>query len=138
MKSQGKHLVRKKVIAYEAAAFAGIIILIWLDELIDLPHLLWGAVPTPVNWGEAVFESAAALFVGLWIIYITGRLFHRMKYLEGILPVCASCKRIRDDKGSWHQLESYISDESDARFSHGICPECARKLYPEFKSDKDW
>ncbi len=55
-----------------------------------------------------------------------------VKTLSGLLPICASCKKIRDDKGYWNQIESYISEHSEAEFSHGICPECAKKLYPEF------
>jgi AmiR/NasT family two-component response regulator len=56
----------------------------------------------------------------------------QVKILSGLLPICASCKKIRDDKGSWHQLEVYIRDHSEARFSHGICPVCAEELYPGF------
>ena len=56
----------------------------------------------------------------------------KIKTLRGLLPICASCKRIRDDKGYWNQIEAYIRDHSEAQFSHGICPECKRKLYPEF------
>ena len=55
-----------------------------------------------------------------------------VKTLKGIIPICASCKKIRDDKGYWNQVESYIHDHSEAEFSHGICPECMKKLYPEF------
>jgi hypothetical protein len=55
----------------------------------------------------------------------------KIKTLSGLLPICASCKKIRDDKGYWNQIESYISDHSEAEFSHGICPECAKKLYPD-------
>ena len=55
-----------------------------------------------------------------------------VKILRGLLSICASCKEIRDDSGSWHQIESYIRDHSEAKFSHGICPKCAKKLYPEF------
>ena len=55
-----------------------------------------------------------------------------IKTLRGLLPICASCKRIRDDDGYWQQLEAYISDHSEATFSHGICPECVKKLYAEF------
>ncbi len=51
--------------------------------------------------------------------------------LRGLLPICASCKQIRDDKGYWHQIENYIRDHSEAKFTHGICPECAKELYPE-------
>lgn len=56
----------------------------------------------------------------------------QIKTLRGMLPICANCKKIRDDKGYWSQIESYITKHSDAVFSHGICPECAKKLYPEF------
>lgn len=54
-----------------------------------------------------------------------------VKTLSGFLPICASCKKIRDDKGYWNQVEGYIQKHSDAKFSHGVCPECAKKLYPE-------
>ena len=53
-----------------------------------------------------------------------------IKTLKGILPICANCKSIRDDTGYWNQIESYIRENSDARFTHGICPDCAEKLYP--------
>ncbi len=51
--------------------------------------------------------------------------------LKGFIPICASCKKIRDDKGYWEQIEKYIQDHSRAIFSHGICPDCIRKLYPD-------
>jgi PAS domain S-box-containing protein len=55
----------------------------------------------------------------------------RVKRLSGMLPICASCKKIRDDNGYWNQIEAFIANHSEAEFSHGICPACARKLYPE-------
>ena len=58
-----------------------------------------------------------------------------IKVLRGLLPICASCKRIRDDTGYWKQLEDYISDRSEAQFTHGICAECSRKLYPGIWED---
>ncbi|OKY75519.1 MAG: hypothetical protein BM485_07220 [Desulfobulbaceae bacterium DB1] len=59
----------------------------------------------------------------------------RVKLLSGLLPICASCKKIRDDKGYWKQIESYIRDHSEARFSHGICPECLKRFYPDIAED---
>lgn len=53
-----------------------------------------------------------------------------VKQLSGLLPICSSCKKIRDDKGYWNQIEGYIRDHSEVNFSHGICPECTKKLYP--------
>ena len=86
-------------------------------------------------------ELRARIQVGARVVklqeVLTGRLreleeaLSRIKQLHGLLPICASCKKIRDDKGYWNQIESYISDHSDAEFSHGICPDCAKSLYPE-------
>jgi PAS domain S-box-containing protein len=55
----------------------------------------------------------------------------RVKTLSGLLPICASCRRIRDKEGAWHKLEIYIRKHTQADFSHGICPECRRNLYPD-------
>ncbi len=58
-----------------------------------------------------------------------------IKTLNGLLPICASCKKIRDDKGYWNVVEKYIEDRSLAKFTHGICPDCIRKIYPSLKMD---
>lgn len=55
-----------------------------------------------------------------------------IKTLSGLLPICSACKKIRDDAGYWTQIEAYIKDHSDADFTHGICPDCAKKLYPDY------
>jgi hypothetical protein len=58
----------------------------------------------------------------------------RNKILGGLIPNCSSCKKIRDDKGFWNQLEHYIYEHSEATFTHGVCPECAEKLYGKYYS----
>lgn len=60
-----------------------------------------------------------------------------VKALSGLLPICASCKKIRDDKGYWNQIEHYIHTHSEAEFSHGLCPDCVKKLYPDFEISDD-
>jgi PAS domain S-box-containing protein len=60
-----------------------------------------------------------------------------VRTLRGIVPICANCKKIRDDKGFWNQVEKYVSDHTEAEFSHGICPECAQKLYPDISIEKE-
>ena len=57
----------------------------------------------------------------------------KVKLLSGLIPICASCKKIRDDKGYWNQIETYIRDHSEATFTHGLCPDCAKKLRREFE-----
>lgn len=63
------------------------------------------------------------------------RAIEEIKVLEGIIPICASCKKVRDDEGYWTQVDAYITKRTDALFSHGICPDCIRRLYPEFAED---
>ncbi|MGC1454553.1 MAG: PAS domain S-box protein [Nitrospirota bacterium] len=60
----------------------------------------------------------------------------KVNQLSGILPICSYCKKIRDDKGYWKQIELYVRDHSEAEFSHGMCPECAKKVYKEFEEFK--
>jgi hypothetical protein len=83
-----------------------------------------------------------ALIVPIWVIIrdvtrlektteqLQGAL-DSIQTLEGLLPICANCKNIRDDDGYWHRVEIYIRNNSKAEFSHGICPACAQKLYPD-------
>ncbi|MDA8134693.1 MAG: hypothetical protein M0T82_08710, partial [Desulfobacteraceae bacterium] len=60
-----------------------------------------------------------------------------VKQLSGLLPICSHCKKIRDDKGYWNQIEVYIDQHSEAKFSHGICQDCAKKYYPDYALYKD-
>lgn len=66
-----------------------------------------------------------------------GEALAQVKALSGLLPICSACKKIRDDQGYWNQIESYIHQHSEARFSHGICPDCMTELYPEMASELD-
>ena len=59
----------------------------------------------------------------------------QVKTLKGLIPICASCKKIRDDKGFWNNVEEYISDKTEAEFSHGICPDCMKSIYGDFTND---
>jgi len=63
---------------------------------------------------------------------VINSLRNEVNTLQGLLPICSSCKKVRDDKGYWSEVVKYISDRSEAKFSHSICPECLKDLYPEF------
>lgn len=63
------------------------------------------------------------------------RATNKIKRLSGLLPICSYCKKIRDDKGYWNEVEKYISDHSDAKFSHGICPGCLQEYYPDVRDE---
>ena len=66
-----------------------------------------------------------------------GRALGQIKTLRGIVPICASCKKIRNDAGYWQQVDVYVHNHTEADFSHGICPECMEMLYPEFGQEED-
>ncbi|MFU8779531.1 MAG: response regulator transcription factor [Kiritimatiellia bacterium] len=61
-----------------------------------------------------------------------------IKTLRGIIPICSACKKIRDDQGYWSRVEEYVSTHTEAQFTHGICPDCSRRLYPEYHEDSDF
>ena len=86
-------------------------------------------------------ELRARILVGVRVVQLQQALDKRIqdmeaalvqiKQMRGLLPICASCKKIRDDTGYWNQIELYIRDHSDVEFSHSICPPCAQELYPD-------
>jgi phosphoserine phosphatase RsbU/P len=94
-------------------------------------------------------ELIARVEVGCRMIAMQDRLSDKMselrdainqiKTLSGIVPICAGCKKIRDDQGYWNQVETYVSAHSEAQFSHGLCPECIKKWYPsmDMKDDEE-
>ncbi len=75
-----------------------------------------------LNISEGAREAAETLL----------KLKEEVKTLSGIVPICASCKKIRDDKGYWDKVETYVAAHTEAKFSHGLCPVCAKKLYPQY------
>jgi hypothetical protein len=94
-----KQKISRYLVGYELISFGALFVIPWLDELMDLPYLLLGADPTPVNVRESALESFLVLVIGLFTVYFTKKLLKEIKYLEGFLPICATCKKIRDDKG---------------------------------------
>lgn len=71
------------------------------------------------------------------LIYGLQQALSEVRVLRGFLPICAHCKKVRDDEGYWQQIENYIQQHSDAVFSHSICPDCFHSIYPEFSEQKD-
>ena len=133
MEQPGINLIAKKVCWYESSAILFVIALSWFDEVLDIPYVLLGGPATPINWRESVFESIIIAIVGGLIIRHTYKLLTRISYLESILPVCASCKKIRMDQEFWQGVKQVVQERASTEFTHGICPECIEKYYPELK-----
>lgn len=109
------------------------------DEIMDraIETNPYGYIVKPYDYGElrscisvALTKFEAAKERDRLIAELQAAL-QEVKKLSGLLPICAACKKIRDEEGGWHPIEDYITDHSEADFSHGVCPPCARKLYPE-------
>lgn len=90
-----------------------------------------GKIIATLSSGEDITEKKKIEAEREKLIHDLKEALTKVKTLSGLLPICASCKRIRDDKGYWRQIEVYIREHSEAVFSHGLCPECAKKLYPD-------
>ena len=93
-----------------------------------------GELRARVEGGRRMVELADALAAKIEELQ---RAMAEIKTLRGIVPICANCKKIRDDQGYWCQVEVYVRDHTEAQFSHGICPECIKKFYPESAKDAE-
>lgn len=100
-------------------------------EVIGVPRIKEGRITGQFGFVRDVTERKRSEAEKEKLIAELKEALSSVKTLSGLLPICASCKRIRDDQGYWKKLEEYISAHSDAIFSHCLCPECARKLYPD-------
>jgi len=98
---------------------------------------------------DIIMGSAVSLFFGFLLGYLRdttvrykrtseelARAISEVKRLSGLLPMCAHCNKIRDDSGYWRRVEDYLSEHSEAEFTHGLCPDCMKELYPELVDEK--
>lgn len=98
------------------------------QHFIVLSFIPWDFKSLMIN----VFSIGIFAIIAAVIHYFIYHKVNEINILRGIIPICSKCKKIRDDEGYWHQVESYISANSDAMFSHSLCPECIELLYPEY------
>ncbi len=132
----------RSILLLEAAAFLLVAAAIWLDELFDLPNLLYGTMPMRINFYEATSESLAVIALGAVIVLLTRRYLKRIAALEELLPICMFCKKIRkpdadpERQESWEAVEHYVHQRTGTQFSHGFCPECGMKHYGEVLREK--
>ena len=125
----------KKIILIEIIGFIGILLIVWFDEIIDIPHLIFRTSATPPNYPESFFESFLIILLAITIIILTQTILKRLKYLEGLLPICSFCKKIRS-KDNWIPIEEYIRNRSEADFTHSICPHCMEVNYYDVVNEK--
>lgn len=125
----------RKVLSAIALGMVVLICLIWINEAFELHLFPLRIEQTPINAAEGVVETIIILGIFSTIYHKVSKILKRLKHLEGVLAICSSCKKIRGRDGQWHHLEDYISSESDAVFTHTLCEECAKTLYPDIDLD---
>jgi hypothetical protein len=116
----------RAIVSIECIGFSCLVLLTWVDELLRLPHRVFGG-PQQTNWRESALESLAILLVWLAVYTATQRVLRRFKYLEDLLTMCAWCRKL-EHGGEWMSLEAYCAKELGVDISHGICPKCGRQL----------
>ena len=130
----------KNIFISVLTGFLILVVILWLDKWLDFPHRFFGAPATPINITESVFETMIVLILAL-LVMLTCTLL-KIKSLEGLIPVCSFCQKIRVDN-RWVSIFSYISNHSEADFTHGVCPKCAAEHYSDIlnlkksKKEKD-
>jgi hypothetical protein len=118
-----------RILWYECVGFLVIILLSWGDELLRLPQRVFGGAQNP-NWREGTIETLVILFVWLVVFLLTKKIIARLHYLEGMVKMCAWCRKL-DQDGRWVAFEEYIVRDMHTTPSHGMCPECETRMLGE-------
>ena len=123
MKLKDSYTYERVVLGIEVAGFSLLLVVLWLDEYVDLPFRYLGALRTPLRPQEFWFEAISVLLVATAVISSTLWVFRRLRLLEGIVQVCAWCRKVNVGE-QWVSFEKYLKHEHDVQSSHGICPAC--------------
>lgn len=116
---------RRRAIGLQVLGFILVALVIWLDEAIDLPRLLFHARPSPFRPEEAGFEMLLLTIVGAASILLTNRLLRRLEYAESFISFCPSCQRILR-RGGWTSTSDFFQEQEADDLKYGTCPECAQ------------
>jgi len=118
--------LRRLSLGLQAVSFLLLISVIWLDETLDLPHLLFHAARTPFRPEEALFETLLLVIVGLISLALTGFLLKRLVYAQSFLPFCPACQRVRRGE-RWTSASDFLQEEQTDLLGYGLCPTCSSR-----------
>ena len=112
-----------EALVLEGLAFVFVALLIWVNEYLDLPHLLFDAPATPWRPVEVAIESGFVCLLGAAVTAVSWLTFRRLAYLESLLILCAACQRVSDD-GRWTEFEDFVAARDRMGTTHAMCPAC--------------
>jgi len=121
-----------RVLWYESLGFGLILLVSWLNRLVGLPQILIGRDPNIEKWRDAFMETMVILLIWAFVHSITKRLVDRLHHLEGLVRVCAWCRRVGHGE-RWMKMEDYFSEGLNIGTTHGVCPECMTDVQEDTK-----
>ena len=116
--------LRRLSLGLQALGFLVLIVISWLDEILDLPARLFHARPTPFRPEEALFESLLLVIVAAASLGLTSRLLRRLIHAQSFLPLCPACQRVRRGE-RWTSLSDFLQEEHADFLGYGLCPSCS-------------
>jgi hypothetical protein len=127
-KLAGMYLIRR-LIVIEALCFAALLVFISIDDEWLIPKFFGKDFPIGNARLAGILDTLWVACLFILALYIQMKILHKIRLLEGVMSVCANCKKIRDGENHWSPIEEYIQKRSHADFTHTICPDCGVKLY---------
>lgn len=116
-----------RVLWYESLGFGLILLLSWLNRAIDLPQIILGRNPNIAKWRDGFMETFLILLIWAFVLSLTKRLVDRLHHLEGLLRICAWCRRVGTGE-RWMKLEDYFAEDLHIGTTHGVCPDCRKAV----------
>ena len=120
------------VLWYECLGFGMLLVLSWVNELVNLSRRILGEELRPSDWRDSALQSVVILLIWWGVFALTRRLMAHLHYLEGFLRVCAWCRKVGQGE-EWMRLEDYFARGFQIETTHGMCPECMKKMEEDTK-----
>jgi hypothetical protein len=120
-----------RIAAWQVACFFGVIALIWLNEVFDLQCKLFGAAPSPGEWGCAGFLTMGVALLGACAVFPVYR--QRSGARRRAVTVCSYCRKVQVNERAWDRMETFFSTHLHATLSHGVCPDCGERVMRDYR-----
>jgi len=117
------------VVFWQWVALVMLILFVWVNEILDLPSIYFGAQPRPFDLSRACVSCAAILLAG--IVLVGHTYVQEQQIIRGLISICSYCKKIRIEDNTWEQIEEYVGKHGEITFTHGACPECYDRVMAE-------
>ncbi|NQT94591.1 MAG: hypothetical protein HQ559_17680 [Lentisphaerae bacterium] len=120
---------------WQWATLLVLLLLIWANEILDLPAAYFDMTPRPFDLFRACMSTAAVLVIG--IVLVGHTYVQQQQVVRGLVSICSYCKKIRIDQTIWQRIEEFVGEHSNQEFTHGVCPECYDKVVKSIKEKQE-